>query len=167
MLKIVASRLSIYWETEQLHPEEQCGFRPARSTIDTPFVARRLKELGRQSKVPPYVCFIDLQKAYDSVDRELSWEALTLPGVRTKMLRIIRNFLDGMRARVRTNDGAHSEWFDGTQGLRQGCFLSRLLLLNVFFAAALHAVLVRFSQEAIVRDFVPLSDAREFRTENQ
>ena len=113
------------------------------------------------------MCFIDLQKAYDSVDRELSWEVLTLPGVRTKMLRIIRNFLDGMRARVRTNDGAHSEWFHGTQGLRQGCFLSRLLLFNVFFAAALHAVLVRFSQEAIVRDFVPLSDAREFRTENQ
>ena len=32
--KIVASRLSNYCETEELLPEEQGGFRPARSTID-------------------------------------------------------------------------------------------------------------------------------------
>ena len=30
LLKIVASRLSNYCETEELLPEEQCGFRPAR-----------------------------------------------------------------------------------------------------------------------------------------
>ena len=66
------------------------------------------------------------------------------------MLRIIRNFHDGMRAHVRTDDGEHSEWFDATQGLRQGCVLTPLLF-NVFSAAALHVALVRFSQdEAIV-----------------
>ena len=98
--------------------------------------------------------FIDLQKSYDSVDLELSWQVLTHVGVPTKMLTIIGNFHEGMRARVPTDDGEHSEWFDVTQGLRREHVLSPSLL-NVFFAAALHVVLVRLSQdEAIVRDLV-------------
>ena len=92
-----------------------------------------------------HVCFIDLQKAYDSVDRELLWKVLTRFGVPIKMLRIIRNFHDGMQVRVRTDDGEHSEWFDVTQALRQGCVLSPILF-NVFFPAALHVVLVRFGR---------------------
>ena len=83
------------------------------------------------------------------------------------MLRIISNFHDGVRARVRTDDGEHSEWFDVTQWLRQGCVVSPLLF-NRFFAVALHVVLVRLSQdEAIVRDLVQLSDAGAVRTERQ
>ena len=68
LLKIVANRLSDLCEAQQILPEEQCGFRPARSTIHMLFIVRRLQELGRQRKIPLYVCFVDLQKAYDSVD---------------------------------------------------------------------------------------------------
>ena len=109
------------------------------------FVVRRLQELGRARKIPPYTCFIDLQKAYDSVDRELLWVVLARFGVPEKMLTVIRQFHEGMRARVRTDD-EHSERFDVTQGLRQGCVLS-LLLFNIFFAAVTHAVVVRFSED--------------------
>ena len=158
LLKMVASRLSNYCESEGILPEEQCGFRPARSTVDMLFVVRRLQELGRARKIPLYMCFIDLQKAYDSVDRELLWVVLARFGVPEKMLTVIRQFHEGMRARVRTDDGEHSEWFDVTQGLRQGCVLSPLLF-NVFFAAAIHAVLVRFSEDPdIVRDLVHLEE---------
>ena len=34
LLKIVAARLSVYCEARNLLPEEQCGFRPHRSTTD-------------------------------------------------------------------------------------------------------------------------------------
>ena len=86
---------------------------------------------------------------------------------RTKMVRFIRNFHDGMRPRVRTDDGEHSEWFDATQGLRQDCVLSPFIS-NVFFAAALSVVLVRFSKdEAIVGDFVQLCNAGVVGTEEQ
>ena len=99
------------------------------------------------------MCFIDLQKAYDSVDRELLWVVLARFGVPEKMLTVIRQFHEGMRARFRTDDGEHSEWFDVTQGLRQGCVLSPLPL-NIF-AAVTHAVVVRFSEDPdIVRDLV-------------
>ena len=115
---MVASRLSNYCEAKGILPEEQCGFRPARSTIDMLFVVRRLQELGRARKIPLYMCFIDLQKAYDSVDRELLWVVLARFGIPEKMLTFIRQFHEGMRARVRTDDGEHSEWFDATHGLQ-------------------------------------------------
>ena len=85
---MVASCLSNYCEAKGILPEEQCVFRPARSAIDTLFVVRRLQELGRARKIPLYMCFIDLQKAYDSVDRELLWVVLARFGVPEKMLTV-------------------------------------------------------------------------------
>ena len=71
LLKVVARRLSAYCEAKGLLPEEQCGFRPDRSTTDIMFVVRRLQEIGRKAGVSLFMCFIDLQKAYDTVDRTL------------------------------------------------------------------------------------------------
>ena len=76
-LKIIARRLSAYCERVGILPEEQCGFRPNRSTIDIMFVIRRLQELARKKRIPLYVCLIDLTKAYDSVDRTLLWTVLS------------------------------------------------------------------------------------------
>ena len=119
-------------------------------------VVRRLQEFGRARKVPLYMCFIDPQKMFDSVDRELLRVVLARFGVPEKMLTVIRQFHEGMRVRVRTDDGEHSEWFDVTQGLRQGCVLSPLLF-NIFFAAVTHDVVVRFSEDPdIARDLVHL-----------
>ena len=65
------------------------------------------------------MCFNDLRKEYDSVDREILWEVLTHFGVTAKMIAVIRQLHDGMRARVRTDSGEHSEWFGVTQGHRR------------------------------------------------
>ena len=108
LLKMVASSVSNYCEAEGILPEEQCGFRPARSPVDM-FVVCRLQELGRARRIPLYMCFIDLQKAYDSVDRELLWVVLARFGVPEKMLTVICQFHEGIRTRVRTDDGEHSE----------------------------------------------------------
>ena len=40
LIKMVASRLSNHCETEWILPEEQCGFRPARSTVGMLLVVR-------------------------------------------------------------------------------------------------------------------------------
>ena len=156
LLKIVATRLSAYCEARNLLPEEQCGFRPHRSTTDMMFAVRRLQELGRKARVPLLLCFIDLQNAYDSVDRTLLWQVLARLGTPPQMIEVIRQFHDGMRACVRSDDDRCSEWFEVTQGLRQGCVLSPLLF-DVFFAAILHVVLERFSKDAgILADLIHL-----------
>ena len=52
LYKVVAGRLSAYWEAKGLLlPEEQYGFRPDRSTTDMMFVVRRLQEVGRKAGV--------------------------------------------------------------------------------------------------------------------
>ena len=146
-LKIVVTRLSAYCEARNMLPEEQCGFHPHRSTTDTMSAVRRLQELGRKARVPLFLCFIDLQKAYDSVDRTLLWQVLARFGVPPQMIEVICQFDDGVRACVRNDDGQCSEEFEVAQGLRQGCVLSPLLF-NVFFAAILLVALDIFSKDA-------------------
>ena len=62
------------------------------------------------------------------------WVVLARSGIPETMLTIIRQFHEGMQARVRTDDGEQSQRFDVTQGLRQGSVLSPLLF-SVFFDA--------------------------------
>ena len=56
-------------------------FRPDRSTTDVIFVVHKLQEIGRKAGVSLFICFIDLQKAYDTVDRTLWWQVLARIGV--------------------------------------------------------------------------------------
>ena len=158
LLKVVARRLNAYCEAKGLLPEERCGFRPDRSTRDMMFVARRLQEVGRKARVSLHMCFVDLQKAYDTVDRTLLWQVLTRIGVPPQMIAVTRQFHDGMGACVRPDDGVCPDRFEVEQGLRQGCVLSPLLF-NIFFAAVLNVVLQRFSEEpAILAELVHLKE---------
>ena len=98
------------------------------------------------------MCFNDLHNAHASDDRELPWEVLPRFGVPVKMIAVICQFYEGMRTRVRADNGEHSGWFDVTQGLPQGC-VSSPLLLNMFFDLTIHVVLARFSEdEGIVKE---------------
>ena len=65
------------------------------------FVVRRLHQLARKKSTPLYICFVDLTKAYDLVDRALLRTVLARFGVPRKMLAVIRHFHGGMRARIR------------------------------------------------------------------
>ena len=150
LLKVIAGRLSDYCERENILPEEH-GFRPQRSTVYMMFVVRRLQELARMKDTPLYLCFIDLTKAYDSVDRTLLWDVLAPFGVPPRMLAVIRQFHDCIQACVRLDDGGCSDKFDVGQGPRQGCVLAPLLFI-LFCTAVLHAAEKRFLADAAITD---------------
>ena len=86
LLKVVTKRLGAYCVAKGLLTEEQCGFRTNRSTTDMMFVFRRLQEVVRKAGVSLFMCFIDLQKAYDTVGRTLLWQVLTRIGVPPQMI---------------------------------------------------------------------------------
>ena len=127
-------------------PEEQSGFLPNRFTTDVLFVIRQLQELARKKRIPLHVCFIDLTKAYDSVDRSLLWIPLARFGVSHNMISVIRQFHDGMRACVRLDDRVCSRWFPVKQGLRQRCVLAPLLF-NIFFEVIINVAFTRFKAD--------------------
>ena len=151
LLKIIARRLSEYCELVGILPEEQSGFRPNCCTTDMMFVIRRMQELARKKQIPLYVCFIDLTKAYDSVDQTFLWTILARFGVPQNMISVIRQSHDGMRACVRLDDRVWSRWFAVEQGLRQGCVLAPVLL-NIFFAAVINVASTRFKAEKGIMD---------------
>ena len=51
--------------------ETQVGFRANRSTVDQIFTLKMAMEKSREFNRPMFMCFIDMQKAYDSVNRDL------------------------------------------------------------------------------------------------
>ena len=94
-------------------------------------VVRRPQKTRRKAGLSFFMCFIDLQKAYDTVDRALLRQVLTRIGAPPRMIAVIQQFHDGMRDCVRPDAGVRSDWFEVEQGLRQGCVLSPLLF-NIY-----------------------------------
>ena len=53
--------------------ESQCGFRKGRSTTDQLFTLQQVLHSSWEYDVPTHTCFIDLRKAYDTVNRPALW----------------------------------------------------------------------------------------------
>ena len=115
------------------------------------FMIRWLQELARKKRIPLYVCFIDLTKAYDSFNRTLLWTVLTRFGVPHNMISVIRQLHDGMRACVRLDNMVCPRLFVVEQGLRKRGVLAPLLF-NIFFAAIINVVSTRFKVDRSIMD---------------
>jgi len=114
-------------------PESQCGFRRNRSTIDMVFVARLLQEKCCEQHSSLYPAFIDLTKAFDTVNRTLLWGILSKFGCTPQFLAVLRKFHDGMPARV-VLGGLESDPFMVNVGVKQGCVLAPVIF-NLFLVA--------------------------------
>ncbi|KAK6752533.1 hypothetical protein RB195_003760 [Necator americanus] len=71
-------------------PCEQAGFRKGFSTIDHIHTVSKLIEVSREYKMPLCLTFIDLKKAFDSVETEAVVEALDNQGVPTQYMKVLR-----------------------------------------------------------------------------
>jgi hypothetical protein len=108
----------------------QFGFRPGRGTPDAIFTLRRLHEVAARDHTPLYAAYIDLSKAFDSVNRAALWRTLHLHGIAPALLARLQSLYLNCTASVRVGD-CKSAPFPMSTGVRQGCPLSPLLF-NVY-----------------------------------
>ena len=66
---------------------------------------------------------MDLQKAYDTIDRYGVWQMLRVYGFGGKLLKAVQSFYVHRRACVRMGNDV-SNWFLVNVGLRRGCLMS-------------------------------------------
>ena len=122
LAQVILNRLIIN-VSETIVPESQCGFRAGRGTTDMVFAIRQLQEKCRKQNKELHMVFVDLTKAFDTVNREGLWKILRKFGCPEKMILLIASFHNGMQARVQEN-GETSDSCPVMNGVKQGCVLA-------------------------------------------
>nr|VZI34593.1 unnamed protein product [Spirometra erinaceieuropaei] len=102
------------------------------------FVARQLQEKCQEMRTHLYSTFMDLTKAFDTVNREGLWKIMQKFGCPERFTQMVRQLHDRMMARV-TDNGAVLEAFGVTNGVKQGCVLAPTLFSLMFSAMLMDA----------------------------
>ena len=126
---LIMRRMDSWAESNGVRAQGQAGFRMGRSTIDNAFVLNHIIDkfvASRPHPKPLYTAFIDFQKAYDRIDRDLLWRCFEGLGVHGDALEMLKQMYSSVALQVRIN-GALGTPFESKMGVKQGDPLSPLL----------------------------------------
>ena len=108
----------------------QFGFSPGKGTTDAAFILQQLQEKHLEACKDLLLTFVDLEKAYDRVPRDLVYWCLRKRGVPERLVRLVKATYHGSETAVRTPHGRTKE-FPIRVGLHQGSGLSPFLFIVV------------------------------------
>ena len=108
----------------------QFGFSPGKGTTDAVFIIKQLQEKHLETQRDLFFTFVDLEKAYDRIPRDLVYWCLRKRNVPEKLVRLVQTTYHGARTVVRTKYGKTDE-FNIRVGLHQGSGLSPFLFTVV------------------------------------
>ena len=92
-----------------------------RHTEDKLFMLERLIEMVKDI----FVAFLDMEEAYDRVNRNKLFEVMRCYGVHENLVRLIEGIYDGSMVKFELNN-VMTGWCRSDAGVRQGCPLSPL-----------------------------------------
>jgi hypothetical protein len=118
--------------------EEQCGFRKGRSCVDAIFTAQQITEKSKERNLPLLLLFIDYEKAYDNVNRDMLWQVME-EKIPNSLLRTIKRIYKNTKVSIKFNDDTTSDPIQINKGVRQGYDLSPIL-----FNAYINQILQEF-----------------------
>ena len=98
--------------------------------MDAIFIVRRMQEEYQKKDKKLYMCFVDMEKAFDRVPRKLMDWATGRKGLSEVMVRAVMSLYDSAKTRVRMGS-AYSEEFEVKAGVHQGSVMSPVLFAIV------------------------------------
>lgn len=128
--KCLNEKLKTFLENRNIISPHQFGFRDNFRTTDAIFSLRSVLSHYKNANKAVYSCFVDFNKAFDSVNRVALTYKLGRVGVKGQMLKLISNMYDQSDYIIKSN-GTFSFPVHSRIGVKQGCCLSPLLF-NVF-----------------------------------
>jgi hypothetical protein len=123
---ILNERMKQVVEDHGVMGEEQNGFRRDRRGEDNLFVVNEIIERMKKEGKKVYLAFLDIEKAYDRVDRLRLFDILRKVGFSRKIVNIVKSLYENTSAKYRLGD-LETEQVRSIRGVRQGCTLSPLL----------------------------------------
>ena len=124
---LLTIRLSAFANKYILHVCQH-GFREGRSTIDCCRVYKEILEDSKKRKKEIHAVYLDIKKAFDSVQWWQIIEALEHYNVDKKYISAIQQIYSNRRAKIKVNRRV-TDWIDINQGTAQGDPLSPLLFI--------------------------------------
>ena len=123
---ILNERLVDVIEGNNLYADEQNGFRRNRSCIDHIFALTSIIRSRKSQRKSTFVAYIDMEKAFDRVDRHLMLYKLLSLGIGGNMYKCLSSIYNSCQAAVNIN-GHITSWFNSDFGVRQGDSVSPTL----------------------------------------
>ena len=123
---VLNERLKLYSESQSVIGEEQMGFRKGYSTTDGVYVLQTLIDLFASKNKNLYAAFIDLERAFPSISRQILFKKLSDINIGQKMYTCIKNMYTNIKSCVFVNN-KYSPMFPCEVGLREGESLSPIL----------------------------------------
>ena len=99
------------------------AFRSGKGYVDQIFILKQIGEKAHERNRKVYVGFLDVEKAYDRVNREALWQVPRTYDVSDKLLNRFKSIYVGSLSCVRVS-GGKIEFFRIDRGLRLGCIMS-------------------------------------------
>ena len=123
---LLNNRLSDFVDQNIIYNDEQNGFRKKRSCAEHIYTLTSIIRNRKAARKPTFVAYIDFEKAFDRVNRNLLFYKLRKYGVKGKLFKSLAMIYEDAKAGVELN-GAITNWFGIKAGVRQGDPLSPTL----------------------------------------
>ena len=120
---VLNNRIVSYLEENNMYAEEQNGFRQKRSCAEHIFTLSTILRNRKAENKSTYLAFLDAEKAFDRIDRELLLYKLQLNNITGHIYENIKSIYSDALCSVNVNNML-TDWFSSDSGLKQGDTLS-------------------------------------------